>query len=49
MGSFPYAAHFCLWASLRPGENESGCKKKDMLINFGNAYIKSALCECFWA
>ena len=48
MSSFPTAEHFCSWAGLSPGNNESAGKRKSAHINKGNPYLKSMLCEVAW-
>jgi transposase len=49
MSKFPSAEHFCSWAGLSPGNNESAGKKKSSRILYGNPYIKGLICECAWS
>lgn len=49
LSSFPTAAHFCSWAGLCPGNNESAGKKKSTRISHGNVHLKSIICQSAWA
>jgi len=49
MSKFPTAEHFCSWAGVVPGNNESAGKKKTSRITLGNNYIKGLICECAWS
>lgn len=43
MSKFPSSEHFCSWAGVVPGNNESAGKKSSR-ITFGNHYIKVLIC-----
>lgn len=45
---FPSAGHFCSWAGMCPGNNESAGKRKSTKILKGNNYLKNVLCQCAW-
>jgi len=49
MGRFPTAEHFCSWAGVAPGSNESAGKKKPAGVMQGNHYVKGLVCECAWS
>jgi len=48
MNHFKTAQHIYSWAGLCLGNNESAGKRKSTVINKGNPYIKSMLCEIAW-
>lgn len=46
MERFPTAAHFCSWAGICPGNNESAGKRKTGRTRKGNNLLKSTLVIC---
>jgi hypothetical protein len=46
MEHFPDAQHFCSWAGLVPGCNESAGKRKSSRLRKGNAFLKTITVEC---
>jgi transposase len=49
MSRFPSAAHFCSWARVCPGNNESGGKRRSAGVGPGNSWLRGALVEAAWA
>lgn len=49
MKQFPTAAHLASWASICPGNRESGGKRLSGRTRCGNPWLKSALAEAGWA
>ena len=45
MGSFKNSSHFCSWAGMCPGNNESAGKRKSGKTRKGNRYLRSLMCE----
>ena len=45
MGSFENSAHFCSWAGMCPGNNESAGKRKSGKTRKGNTYLRTVMCE----
>lgn len=45
MTRFPSAAHFCSWARVAPGNNESAGKRKSGRTGHGNRWLRSALVQ----
>jgi len=45
MNHFKTSEHICSWVGLCPENNESAGEHKSTVINKGNPYIKSILCE----
>jgi len=45
MDQFASAGHFCSWAGVCPGNNESAGKKKSSRVRKSNKYLKSTLIE----
>ena len=46
MEQFPTASHFCSWAGLAPGCNQSAGKRKPASIRKGNVFLKTVMVEC---
>ena len=46
MSQFSSSKRLCYWAVLTPGSNESGGKKKSVLITRAGVYLKPALVQC---
>jgi transposase len=46
MGQFPSERHFCSWAKISPGNNESGGKRHSGRTGKGNKWLRSILVEC---
>jgi transposase len=46
MSHFPSHKHFCSWAKLCPGNNESGGKRKSSKTGKGNKWLRATLVEC---
>lgn len=46
MSQFPSHKHLCSWASICPGNNESGGKRKSGKTAKGNKWLTSILVEC---
>lgn len=49
MQQFPTAAHLASWASICPGNRESGGKRLSGRTRAGNPWLKAALAEAGWA
>jgi transposase len=49
MSCFPSAEQFCRWATMAPGNNESGGKKKSGSIGKGNNWLRRIMCQIAWA
>jgi transposase len=49
MKPFPTAEHLASWASICPGNHESGGKRKSGRTRQGNPWLKAALAEAGWA
>jgi transposase len=49
MKPFPTAEHLASWASICPGNRESGGKRKSGRTRQGNPWLKAALAEAGWA
>jgi transposase len=49
MRQFPTAAHLASWASICPGNRESGGKRLSGRTRVGNPWLKAALAEAGWA
>jgi transposase len=49
MRQFPTAAHLASWASICPGNRESGGKRLSGRTRAGNPWLKAALAEAGWA
>jgi transposase len=49
MRQFPTAAHLASWASICPGNRESGGKRLSGRTRTGNPWLKAALAEAGWA
>ncbi len=45
MSRFPSADHFCSWARVAPGNNESAGKRKSGSTGHGNRWLRSALVQ----
>lgn len=45
MTSFKNGSHFCSWAGMCPGNNESAGKRKSGKTRKGNHYLRSLMCE----
>lgn len=45
MRSFKNSSHFCSWAGMCPGNNESAGKRKSGKTRKGNRYLRSLMCE----
>lgn len=43
---FPTVKHFCSWAGVCPGNNESAGKRKSGRTRKANKYVRSTICEC---
>lgn len=46
MSRFPTANHFCSWAGICPGNNESAGKRRSGRTNKANKILKSTLVQC---
>lgn len=46
---FPSAAHFCSWAGVCPGNNESAGKRRSGRSPVRRSHLKTILIECAWA
>lgn len=49
MKQFPTAGHLASWASICPGQRETGGKRLSGRTRRGNPWLKSALAEAGWA
>jgi len=49
MSRFPTDKHFCSWAGICPGSNESGGKRKSGKTNNGSRWLKATLVQAAWA
>lgn len=49
MAQFPTAGHLASWASICPGNRESGGKRLSGRTRQGNPWLKAALAEAGWA
>lgn len=49
MRQFPTAAHLASWASICPGNRESGGKRMSGRTRSGNPWLKAVLAEAGWA
>ena len=49
MRQFPTAAHLASWATICPGNRESGGKRLSGRTRSGNRWLKAALAEAGWA
>jgi transposase len=49
MSQFPTAEHLASWASICPGNRESGGKRYSGRTRHGNRWLKAALAEAGWA
>ena len=49
MTPFPSAGHFCSWAAMCPGHNETGGKRRSGRMRSGNRFLRGALIEAGWA
>lgn len=49
MKQFPSAEHLASWASICPGNRESGGKRRSGRTRPGNPWLKAALAEAGWA
>ena len=46
MSRFPSADHFCSWAGLSPGNNQSAKKRKNSKTNKANKTLKTTMIQC---
>jgi len=46
MSRFPNADHFCSWAGLSPGNNQSAKKRKNSKTNKANKTLKTTMIQC---
>jgi transposase len=49
MNCFPTPDQFCRWATLAPGNNETGGKKKSGSIGKGNNWLRRIMMQIAWA
>ena len=49
MAQYGHARHFCSWAGICPGNNESGGKRHSGRTNDGDKWLKGVLTEAAWA
>lgn len=49
MSCFPTAEQFCRWATMAPGNNESGGNKKSGSIGKGNNWLRRIMSQIAWA
>jgi len=49
MSQFPSDNHLCSWASMCPGNNQSGGKNKSGKMRKGNNWLRSVLVQAAWA
>ncbi len=49
MNRFPTCAQFCRWATMAPGNNESGGKKKSGSIGKGNTWLRRIMTQAAWS
>jgi transposase len=49
MNCFPTCEQFCRWATMAPGNNESGGKKKSGSIGKGNTWLRRIMTQTAWA
>ena len=49
MSRFPTPQQFCKWATLCPGNNQSGGKRRSGSIGNGNRWLRAAMTEAGWA
>jgi len=49
MNQFPRPEQFCKWATICPGNHQSGGKRRNGSIGQGNRWLRGALTEAAWA
>lgn len=49
MRCFPTSEQFCRWATMAPGNNESGGKRKSGSIGKGNNWLRRIMTQIAWA
>jgi transposase len=49
MNCFPTPEQFCKWATMAPGNNETGGKKKSGSIGKGNTWLRRIMTQIAWA